>query len=384
VAGLKEAWQVSSSLEVAPNSSPTVYDGAVYIGSGKSGTTLDAFSASTGTLLWRGGGALNGGGVFLSSPAVAGGVAYIASTDGNFYAYSAKASSTNCTGTPPNKTCKPLWTAPIGGNGTAGQSSPVVSGGVVYVSAGSELYAFSASGSSTYCSGSPKVCKPEWTASTIDGLSTPAVYNGVVYVVGLGGGLNAFNASTGALLWTSPVLTGGDNYPQSPAVAGGVVYVGLGNDLYAFSTKMGSQCSGSPVTCAPKWSASTDTIGGGAGAAAMPAVANGFVYVQSSDSDFYAFSASTGSLLWSAPGDGFDSSPAVADGVVYSSANGSLYAFSAAGTTNCTGTSPNKTCSPLWTGPSAGSSGYPSPAVADGVVYNSQFNGPPLTAFKLP
>src|SRR4051794_19454882 len=50
-------------------------------------------------------------GVVYSSPAVAGGVAYVGSQDHKFYAFDA-AGTTGCSGTP--KTCTPLWT---GGNG---------------------------------------------------------------------------------------------------------------------------------------------------------------------------------------------------------------------------------------------------------------------------
>jgi transposase len=57
----------------------------------------------------------------------------------------------------------------------------------------------------------------------------------------------------------------------------------------------------------------------------------------------------------------------VSNGVVYV-ASGGLYAFDAAGVTNCSGTP--KTCTPLWTVATSGAT-YASPAVADGVVYFS-------------
>jgi outer membrane protein assembly factor BamB len=67
------------------------------------------------------------------------------------------------------------------------------------------------------------------------------------------------------------------------------------------------------------------------------------------------------------------SSPAVANGVVYvGSEDGKLYAFNAAGTTNCSGAP--KTCSPLWSA-SAGTSVDSSPAVANGVVYVGSIDG---------
>src|SRR5437899_11176442 len=53
-----------------------------------------------------------------------------------------------------------------------------------------------------------------------------------------------------------------------------------------------------------------------------PAVANGVVYVGSTDGNLYAFQAATGQKIWSAPagaatGNWVASSPAVANGVVY-------------------------------------------------------------------
>jgi hypothetical protein len=114
----------------------------------------------------------------------------------------------------------------------------------------------------------------------------------------------------------------------------------------AFSTTPNStQCSGAPPheTCAPLWTAAI----GGAGTVGQ-------------------------------------SSPVVVNGVVYVSANNKLYAFSAAGTTGCSGTP--KTCTPLWTGSSNANTTYASPAVANGMVYEGQWNGsaPTLSAFRLP
>ncbi len=87
-----------------------------------------------------------------SSPAVAGGVVYVGSTQGNLHAFSLYAFSANgttgCSGTP--KICKPLWTA-----AASGQSSPAASGGVVYVAGFTNLLAFSAAGT-TGCSGTPR------------------------------------------------------------------------------------------------------------------------------------------------------------------------------------------------------------------------------------
>jgi outer membrane protein assembly factor BamB len=59
------------------------------------------------------------------------------------------------------------------------------------------------------------------------------------------------------------------------------------------------------------------------------AVANGVVYVGSTDGNVYALNAKTGAKLWSgSTGNAVFSSPAVANGVVYvGSFDGKVYAF---------------------------------------------------------
>jgi outer membrane protein assembly factor BamB len=324
--------------------------------------------------------------VVASSPTVDSGVAYISSED-KLYAFSANG-ATGCSGTP--KTCKPLWTGAIIGDSPGDSVSPTVANGVVYVEGNytdeNMLYAFSATGT-TGCSGTPKTCKPLWTAAT-DGYpdSAPAVADGVVYIGSSDGDLYAFSADgttgcSGTPKTCTPLWAGlTDGYVNSsPAVADGVVYV-MSDKLYAFSTAPGStNCSGTPPnkTCTPLWTGAGATQGG---LTSSPAVANGEVYVGSYDGKLYAFSAAgtTGCSgtpksckpLWTgATGSEIDSSPAAAYGVVYvGSDDGKLYAFSAAGTTGCSGTP--KACKPLWTGATNSTLAVSSsPAVANEVVY---------------
>jgi len=400
VSGLKTAW--TTNVTSAVGNSPAVANGVVYVGSvqGKlyafsaAGTTGCSGTPKTCTPLWTG--AIGGGGqIDFSSPAVAGGVVYVAATDGNLYAFSA-AGTTGCSGTP--KTCVPLWTAAIAGGGTVGQSSPVVAGGVVYVSAGGTLYAFSAAGT-TGCSGTPKTCTSLWTAASVNGESSPAVAGGVVYV-GAFNAVAAFSAAgttgcsgtpparTCTPLWTGDASTGSTGGSSSPAVAGGVVYIGsTDGDLYAFSAGGTTGCSCTPKTCAPLWTGPTTNQ-----ILSSPAVAHGVAYIGSLDGKFYAFSATgttgcsgtpkTCAPLWTAAGAGGNPSPAVANGLVYAASGGQIYAFSAAGTTGCSGTP--KTCTPLWTGTSPSNTTYASPAVANGMVYEGQWNLEGLLAYKLP
>jgi outer membrane protein assembly factor BamB len=381
-------------------SSPAVVNGIAYIGSedGKlyafdaAGNTNCSGTPKTCAPLWT----ASTGSEIVSSPAVVNGVAYVGSEDGKLYAFDA-AGNTNCSGTP--KTCAPQWTASTGGTI---YSSPTVANGIVYVgSEDANLYAFDAAGN-TNCSGTPKTCAPLWTALT-DGsvYSSAAVSNGVVYVGSQGGNLYAFDAAgatncsgtpkTCAPLWT--YHTG--SVSSSPAVANGIVYVGdFLSTVYGFDAAGKTNCSGTPKACGPLW---TNGVNSTIGIVSSPAVAGGIVYTGDecdfeyppqpfncgNAPHFYAFNAATGALNWtgittSAP---VTSSPGVANGVVFvGSGDGSLYAFDAAGNTQCSGTP--AFCLPLWTGVT-GSGVDSSPTIANGMVYVGSGDGK-LYAFGLP
>ena len=92
------------------------------------------------------------------------------------------------------------------------------------------------------------------------------------------------NVATLADVWTVST-TGGIS--SSPAVANGVVYVGSSDHtLYASDATGVAGCSGAPKLCAPLWMATT-----GDAVNSSPAVANGVVYVGSVDMKLYAFDA---------------------------------------------------------------------------------------------
>jgi hypothetical protein len=274
-----------------------------------------------------------------------------------------------------------VWTAPVGPSA----SSPVVVGGRVYIGNGStesnrgSLSVFDAAGQAN-CSGTPKVCRPLWSATTIVGVatSTPAVVNGSVYVVDELGGMYAFDTA-GQSLWSADTGVG---VGGSPAVSGGVVYVVTAARLSAYDAAGKTNCSLTPAGfqfCEPLWTATTATdtpIG------ASVAVAGGMVYASSQDGTLYAYDAAgqsncTGTPkvcqpLWTASGKGVTGySPVVGGGSVYT-IDGSrrLRVFDAAGATNCSGRP--KTCRPLWTAkvpPSTGDSSADTPALANGRVY---------------
>jgi outer membrane protein assembly factor BamB len=198
--------------------------------------------------------------------------------------------------------------------------------------------------------------------STSSIASSPAVYNGVVYVGSQFNGLKAYSATSGTLLWTGATQNGAQINVSSPAVANGVVYIAAtDNSLYAFKA---AGCGG--TTCEPLWTAA---IGNNSNAdQSSPTVVNGVVYV-ASGSTLDAFSTTSHALLWSAPNVSDEWAPAVANGVVYIGGGGypaGIVAFSANGK-GCSGTP--LVCTPLWTGDADTTAANSSPAVVKGVVY---------------
>ena len=118
----------------------------------------------------------------FSSPAVANGVVYVGSVDGNVYALKASTGAKLCSYQ----------------TGDYVFSSPAVANGVVYVgSVDGNVYALKASTGAKL-----------WSYTTGGyAYPSPAVANGVVYVGSDDGNVYALNANTGALLWSYP--TGG-------------------------------------------------------------------------------------------------------------------------------------------------------------------------------
>ena len=190
VGKLSLKWSYATGYLVDP--SPAVADGVVYVGSNDG--NVFALKANTGRRLWS----YPTRAAVASSPAVADGVVYVGSDDNNLYALRAD------TGTL-------LWSY---ATGNYVYSSPAVADGVVYVGSNDgNVYALNAHTGALL-----------WSYTTGNqAQSSPAVVNGVVYVGSNDGNVYALNASTGALLWS--YTTGGGVF-SSPAVANGVVYVG--------------------------------------------------------------------------------------------------------------------------------------------------------------
>lgn len=143
------------------------------------------------------------------------------------------------------------------------------------------------------------------------------VYNGRVYASSKNGSVYALNESNGSIDWSTPIGAPGIGNISTQAIsANGTLYVGsLDNNLYALNAATG----------AILWKTPT-----GARIFSSPAIANGVVYLASFDRKFYAINGTTGAILWTyTTGNSSYASPVFANGWLYdSSTDGKLYAFS--------------------------------------------------------
>jgi outer membrane protein assembly factor BamB len=182
-----------------------------------------------------------------------------------------------------------------------------------------------------------------WQFPDVSDTSSPAIANGLLYIVSNDGHINALNASTAAVTWSYKLGTGSE---FSPVVSNGIVYVAAGYDLYALSAATGTVLWKYPTT---------DWI------IAPPTVEHGVVYVEADC--VYALDASSGAFLWKycAAGWYIVAPAAVADGVVYVSEASTLDAFD------------SRSGVLLWSDPFYGS--FSSPAVVNGGVYVGSYDG---------
>ena len=212
-----------------------------------------------------------------------------------------------------------------------------------------------------------------WKAKTAGWVATSAaVVYGSAFEASTDGTFYAYDTSgRGACFDNTPrncapewvVHTGGPIY-SSPTVADGVVYVGSSDGyLYAFpAVPNPATCTGGPpVECPASWRVQT-----GGPVLSSPVVDGSTVYVGSDDGKLWAVNTA-GAVEWTAATGGpVRSSPALSGGTVYvGSDDGKLYAFDAGG---CAGPAPPITCTPLWTAATGGPV-RSSPSVADGKVY---------------
>jgi outer membrane protein assembly factor BamB len=259
----------------------------------------------SGSVKW----AFKAGGPIVTSPAVAGGVVYIASLDGHLYAVD-------------QETGKEKWNfksrMPIA-------SSPALSGDTLYfvsstgalaaidIATGKPKWVFAAEferkfeAKNLHGYPSPAQTIPDaWDIFT----SSPAVADGKVYFGSGDGNVYAVDATTGLLQWKFPTQ---DVVHSSPAVVNRTVYIGSWDSrLYAIDSETGQE----------KWSfkAGEDpAIHNQVGFQSSPAVVDGTVYVGCRDAHVYALDAATGRKKWDYPTSKswVIGTPAVRDGTVY-------------------------------------------------------------------
>jgi outer membrane protein assembly factor BamB len=311
--------------------------GSAYLAGGDAGLVVfDAAGCGQPTCqpIWSG----KTGPQAIATPALAGGFAYVpsqasfTSNDGRLNVFDAR----GC-GAP---VCRPVWTG-IGGTESFLVSSPAVAGGVVFVAGfDGKVYAFDAGG----CGSAS--CDPLWTGragAPID--SSPAVAGGVVYVGDTDGMLSAFPAGGCGSPACEPVWqgeTGGSIDIASPTVAGGVVLVSGGDFLFAFDA---AGC-GQPV-CQPLWKGAAELMSNTPAVSdgvvyvdAQPILQGGrsVGVIAAFDLDGCG-AAPTCQPMWSGINftTGFESSPVVANGVVYigkgpaTFVDAGIFAYDAAG-----------------------------------------------------
>jgi outer membrane protein assembly factor BamB len=193
--------------------------------------TVFAYSASSGTLVWRQTIPLvnvttvstsigpngqvtvienpNAADDFVQTPPLSGGKLFVTTTFGMMYALNATTGSV-------------VWSTDLGTNITDARGSSAVAYGKVFEGTAAGLLAVNATDGSIV-----------WKAplnSTDTG--TPAVVDGYVFIADSSGTLYQFNAGNGALLWSYTGLGGG--YVSEPIVADGFVAVDGNNGVFAF------------------------------------------------------------------------------------------------------------------------------------------------------
>ena len=261
--------------------------------------------AQLGGVKWR----FKTNGAVVSSPVIADGVVYIGSSEGSFYAIDEESGAIKWKYT----TAEPIV------------SSAAVANGLVYfMGSDGGLYALATA------TGTPKwrfltSGERRLEAKGLHGLtpaaqnipdpmdlflSSPAVFNGRVYVGSSDGHVYALDALTGIVSWS---FATGDIVHASPTVANNTIYIGSWDSyFYAIDADNGTE----------KWrfKAGEDPVEHNqVGFQSSAAVVANTVYVGCRDGHVYAIDAATGRKVWeySTSQSWVNSTPAVRDGVVY-------------------------------------------------------------------
>jgi outer membrane protein assembly factor BamB/tRNA A-37 threonylcarbamoyl transferase component Bud32 len=261
-------------------SSPTVYNGVVYVGAYDH--NLYALGAENGKFLWKY--ATEGG--IASSPCVYEGRVFFGSADRLFYALNADSG-------------RIAWTCPT--QGKVWSSPRAAFDHVFFGSDDGNLYAVNVHSG-----------RVAWKFETEGKVrSSPAVGSDTIYVGCEGGVVYAVDIS-GHARWRFRTKRG---VTSSPALTDEMVYVGCQDShVYALDIRSG-------------WSVWRQRTGGPV--ISSPAISEGLVFVGSVDKHLYALDADSGRVVWRCPAeDQVTTNPAVVEGAVYfGSVDGTVYSL---------------------------------------------------------
>ena len=321
---LVQKW--SAQIAISASSVPAVANGLVYVGSYDD--HLYALDAKTGAQVWN---AATGGPIY-SSPAVADGVVYVGSADSHVYAFDAETGALR-------------WATPVGYQ----VNSPVtVAKGLVYAGSAGGAFAIST-----------KTGKVKWSTGPIIHIegAAPAVSDGIAYFGNAAGQLCAFDARTGASLWSQD-LSFTRAFVSAPATYKGSVFISDGSHLWAFDAMTGQM----------HWTnQDADATDSGI------AIAGDHVYVADETGLLQTYDAATGALKWTNTGQFRDYAvPALANGVIYLGGS--------AGNASTLSAYDTHTGKSLWQDQTT--SGFGTPTISNGMLYVG--NGNTFKAYGLP
>jgi outer membrane protein assembly factor BamB len=160
-------------------------------------------------------------------------------------------------------------------------------------------------------------------------VARPVVANGVVYAMGAGWEVSAFNADSGNVLWRTQIRSTGDEKEKEDSAAGGGISYHDGKLYVAVGTGVAAALD--PRTGAEIWRTRFDVALRGA-----PTAGEGFVFFTTHDNQLYAVNPNDGSVVWQhvaiAEQAGMigSASPAVIGGTVVAAfSSGELFALQA-------------------------------------------------------
>lgn len=275
-------------------SDPAFQNGIVYAGS--TSGKMYAFNAKTGAVIWQK--ALGSYGI-ESGAAVAGNTLYVGDNNDIFYALDATTGQEKWRFTAFSN----IETNPVLFNNT-----------VIFGADDATVYALDTTTGSTV-----------WTFRTENSIlaSSPKISNGVVFIGEDNGYLYAINATNGQLKWkysTNGVSLG----HSTPAIYNGVVYIAGAYVPFSHYSILGSLYAVNEFTGQEVWR-SLDSLG----FSTSPCVDNGKVYVSADNGNLYAVDAASGSILWQKSIYANSASGAVYGNTLYVGGSGTLnfYAF---------------------------------------------------------